>query len=470
MELCSQLPDPAIHNVLAAVPSDQIRLEDLAYKYPMRSPFTLEQEIKQVEACMQYGFEHLPLHPLNEGVLSVVGYGPTLKDTWKDITHPCITTSGAHDFLLEQGLVPDYHTNCDGREHQVKFLTMPHPDTTYIMATICTQKTWRILKDCKVWTYHNAHGPHIVDWIAAHDDQGLLVAGGSNIGLTAIHIGGILGYRRFKLFGFDGHKQADGSRHAGYHADPKPQRTITRTANGRTWVTSPQMSNACDELVWLLRDSTIQCELHGDSLQQDVVKDWLRTQQFWSTLPMRPDWYHEMSLLSTAAEQRRSLAKFNTGSISTGAAVLLRALCERVKPKTIIEIGTFIGLSTTALRAEHLYTCDKDNDCLAPTDTIHPHPYTTSTNMLGPLAARGVKADMFFVDGRIQPPDVALILKTSTPQTVYVFDDCEKNEKGTINAKLLRPYLPNHIFVEPSMPMRAVWQMKLAMFVPKEML
>lgn len=262
-------------NALRVMHPQDVHLESLPYKYPMRNAVTLEAEVRQVADCVSRGYEQLQLQPLREDWLCVVGYGPSLHETWRDIRNPCITVSGSHDFLIGKGLVPDWHAECDGRDHKTKHLEKPHQDVTYVMATICNPRMWEQLKGHKVLRWHNANGQHIVEWIAKHDDGSVLVAGGSNIGLSAIHLGGILGFRKFELFGFDGcirEEEAGGCapplwfRHAGPHYGPK-QRVITRGG----WKTTPQMSNAVDEFGWLKRDNpSLKFKIHGDSLMKDV--------------------------------------------------------------------------------------------------------------------------------------------------------------------------------------------------------
>jgi hypothetical protein len=123
---------------------------------------------------------------------------------------------------------------------------------------------WELLDGCKVVTWHNANGKHIVDWIGENDPGTILLAGGSVVGLSAIHLAGILGYRRFRLFGFDCNFRE--SRHAGAHYGP-PQKVIERIVGARVWKTTPQMSNAADELGWLMRDHPeLEIEIIGDSM------------------------------------------------------------------------------------------------------------------------------------------------------------------------------------------------------------
>ena len=243
----------------------EIKLESLPYKYPMRNAVTLEAELRQVAIAKAQGYPSIQMEAIKDEPISVVGFGPSLKHTWQLVTHPVITVSGAHDFLIGKGIVPDYHAECDGRDHKVKHLLKPHPCTRYLMATICNPKMWKQLKGCKVTTWHNANGDHVVKWIGENDPDTILVAGGSVVGLSAIHIAGILGFRRFRLFGFDCNFEGD-VRHAGEHFGP-PQRVIERIVGHRVFKTTPQMSNAADELGWLLRDNPdLEIEIIGDSM------------------------------------------------------------------------------------------------------------------------------------------------------------------------------------------------------------
>lgn len=256
----------SVRNSIAVARPDQIHLEALPYKYPMRTAVTLEAEIRQIETCMKQGYPRITIHPIKDEWISIVGFGPSLEDTWKEITHPCITVSGAHDFLIERWITPDYHAECDGRDHKTKHLEHPNPKTTYLMASICNPLMWKQLEGCKVEYWHNANGMHVVDWIGKNDVGGIMLAGGSVIGLTAIHLAGLLGYRKFKLFGFDGNFRGE-KRHAGKHFGP-PQKTIQK---GK-WNTTPQMFNACEEFFWLRRDCPeLQFEIYGDCLLKDMA-------------------------------------------------------------------------------------------------------------------------------------------------------------------------------------------------------
>lgn len=252
-------------NCLPVLEADRITLQQVNHLFPMKTALDADGEIRQVEECARHKFPKLWIEALRDDVLCLVGYGPSLKDTWKQITHPCMTVSGAHDFLMERGLTPDYHVECDGRAHKTKHLEKPNKVTEYLMASVCHPKMWEQLEGCRVKTWHNTLGQHMVDWIGRNDPNSIMVAGGSVVGMSAIHIAGILGFRRFRLFGFD-NNLSDGERHAGPHYGP-PQRLLKRRVKDRWWYTTPQMTNAADELGWLMENHPeLEIEIVGESM------------------------------------------------------------------------------------------------------------------------------------------------------------------------------------------------------------
>lgn len=166
-------------------------------------------------------------------------------------------------------------------------------------------------------------------------------------------------------------------------------------------------------------------------------------------------------------ETRRVRMNYNTGSISLSAGVFLFMTANTFKPKIIVEVGTFIGKSTTALALgagwndsedRTIYTVDKDNPCLLPETIgnvrIQPHPRQTSTDMFRALLQAGVKADFLILDGRLQPADLPLMRGITTPETIILLDDYEGIEKGVANLQMLGPLIPNHLTLPPEQDSR----------------
>lgn len=185
------------------------------------------------------------------------------------------------------------------------------------------------------------------------------------------------------------------------------------------------------------------------------------------------DVLHAMRALSDSLEPLREHAIYKTGSINEASMCYLYLMMEKFQPKTVVEIGTFIGKSTMAMLSyaslEKLYTCDKDNACLETNCRRVCYPKTTSTAMLADLVEK-VHVDFWFIDGRIQGPDIALMLRMSHANTVWAFDDYEKLEKGVVNVGILFPYLDDHCLVSPPETiMGATGACTIAMLVPKEL-
>jgi len=199
-------------------------------------------------------------------VLNVVCYGPSLEDTWREVKKPFITVSGAHDFMIERGMIPDYHTDMDPRKHKLKHILKPHKDVTYLMASVCNPFAWSLLKGFNLKTWHVVSGKHTKNFIAVHDPGAMLVCGGSSVGLAAAHVGGVLGFRKFEIHGMDGCFK-DGKRHSGKHYG-HDQKEI----DWMGWKTSKIMANANQEFLNMLNMFPFFAVVHGDGLLQDMVE------------------------------------------------------------------------------------------------------------------------------------------------------------------------------------------------------
>lgn len=176
-------------------------------------------------------------------------------------------------------------------------------------------------------------------------------------------------------------------------------------------------------------------------------------------------WEDTIARICVEAEARRVRADYNTGSILASEAYALLALAEYIQARVVIEVGTFIGTSTCALAAAStvraVYTCDVSNDCLNATDKITTFPKQTSRQMVNALHGRGVNADLFFVDGVLQPVEAEMLLWVSQASPVFAFHDYNYGpkirrwgletmpRKGIGNVRLLQQQWPTHVVVEP---------------------
>lgn len=204
-------------------------------------------------------------------VFSVVGYGPSLLYTWQDIQGAICTTSGAHDFLIQRGIVPRYHVECDPRPHKAMMFT-PHRDVIYLIASCCHPDVFAKLGGHHVQLWH-CDEEWTMGWLAENAPGEIAIGGGGNAGLRAIQLGGALGHRKFRLHGMDC-SLAGGARHAGAHTG-KSQPPITVECGGIKFLTTPAMVNSARHFMSM--DKTgIEIELTGYGLLQQMVNEQSR--------------------------------------------------------------------------------------------------------------------------------------------------------------------------------------------------
>jgi hypothetical protein len=187
----------------------------------------------------------------------------------------------------------------------------------------------------------------------------------------------------------------------------------------------------------------------------------------------------ETSRVFEHAEEISKLFETQTGSISRTSALLIWLLARYFQPKTIAEVGTYIGRSTLSLRGgaastlEFLATCDGSYDCWMPpvNDANMPIRYfgkTTSTVMFQQLVTEEKKIDLFLLDGRISKEDIDLIQKLRTANSVFIVDDFEGVEKGVVNVLMLRERFNDLLLLAPEYDLSDGWNdsHSLAVLVP----
>ena len=235
-----------------------------------------EEREAQMAIAIKSGFPFLrkALPSADLGTISIICYGPSLLETWRDINRsdylPVMTVSGAHDFLSERGLMPSYHVHLDPRPFEPEMLAAPNSHTRYLMASVCPSGFWEILKGRHVELWHMLNGPETVEWVRFNHSRGLksMIGGGSTVGQRAINVARALGYRKFRLYGMD---FSFGYQHwAGPHPG-NDEPLISIEFRGKTYKTTPQLWKAAREMVEFIETSDVELEFHGNGLMQDVA-------------------------------------------------------------------------------------------------------------------------------------------------------------------------------------------------------
>lgn len=213
---------------------------------------------------------------LRDEPIAIVGYGPSLNQTWEELKNfkYIVTTSGAHRFLIDKGIIPTYHVDVDPREHKIKLIGEPHKDVQYLLASACHPKYFSLLHDggfqVKRW--------HVFD--NKEDAMRTLPAGewslfgGSDAGLRAVVVARFLGFVNQHVFGMDG-CEGESGKHAAAHPSQPKGHALTEY-EGKTYKTTTAMLECVRHLHHEFDQlPDVVPTFHGEGLAQAMMKNYV---------------------------------------------------------------------------------------------------------------------------------------------------------------------------------------------------
>lgn len=205
--------------------------------------------------------------------IAIVGFGPSLQDTWEQIRdfEFIITCSGAHRFLIDRGIIPNWHCEVDPRPHKITLLGAPHPSVEYLIASTCAPAYFDHLADSNVKLWHIFDGTE--DGIRMLPPGEWAVMGGCDAGLRAMTLSAFLGFRDLHVFGLDGCARGE-HRHADAHPYGK-QKYAEVIHDGKTYYTTPAMLAAAKGTVHELEQMpAVKATFYGEGLTQALAKGY----------------------------------------------------------------------------------------------------------------------------------------------------------------------------------------------------
>jgi len=235
-----------------------------------------EDRLRNIEHAMSLGLPELEVRQEQPGFLTLACYGPSLKQTYREITRPLLSVSGAHDFLIERGRVPTYHVEADPRPHKAGMLTKASDQTEYIISAMCHPSVFEALKGRNVKIFHYENGPESQWWHAVNSPNTPLIGGGSTVGLRALEVAHVLGFRALDIHGMDSSFEKNGNQWAGSHTGRPKDAFPVKAHTGRTFWTSTLMVQAAREAVGFFKSHNIPVKIRGDGLIREMMKPQLR--------------------------------------------------------------------------------------------------------------------------------------------------------------------------------------------------
>lgn len=247
-----------------ALPCKDLMMED-----PRPDPDGLRATAPNIKHNVAAGFKPYKPEKVKGGKIAIVGYGPSLKDTWetlKNFDGAIWTVSKAHDFLLERGITPTFHTDLDYREHKAYFNRIVSPTTKYVLATQVHPKYTAMLPSSNLEMFAS-------DVPGSEPSPGYpLIEGQFDVGLQAAFMAYKAGYREQHWFGIDASYAGDES-HAGSHEGIRSMK-LPIEVQGRVYTSSQLLLRQalfCERM--LCRYPFINPVIHGNGMLRPFLQE-----------------------------------------------------------------------------------------------------------------------------------------------------------------------------------------------------
>lgn len=198
----------------------------------------------------------------HDGVLCIVGGGPSLADDIEEIRGRwkggavIWSLNNSFKYLRDNGIEAHAHVMLDAREKNVEFVLPSH--ATRIYASTVHPEVFKAaeLSGGEILIWH----PMIAGILGKLENKpAVLIGCGNSVGLKALGLAMVMGFRDVHLYGYDSSYRGDEN-----HAYKQPlndnERIIEAQVNGRKFKTAPWMAMQTDEFKETCKDL---CENHG---------------------------------------------------------------------------------------------------------------------------------------------------------------------------------------------------------------
>jgi uncharacterized Rossmann fold enzyme len=219
--------------------------------------------------------------PPHDGHAIIVGGGPSIIEYLPSIAkrqqlgQHIFALNGAARFLNRHGLYPEFQVILDARPENI---TLIGDADDYLIASQCHPDVFDMIADPIVW--HPAI-EGIEPNLPEHDDEYVLIGGGTTVGLSSMCLAYAMGYRNLHLYGYDSsHRSAMGHAYNQPLNDRDPLCKVTMA--GKVFTSSLTMARQAElfpEVCNNLIDLGCIITVDGDGLIMAVVEEMRRISQ-----------------------------------------------------------------------------------------------------------------------------------------------------------------------------------------------
>jgi SAM-dependent methyltransferase len=244
----------------------------------------MEQVKANVRANLKCGYAEVTPHETQDTEVMIVGGGPSLNAHVEEIRKlradgvKLVALNGAHDWCLDNGLVPSAQIIVDARPFNARFTRRPvvaddeYAGCKYLIASQCDPAVLEGLPFKQVLLWHTTAESIRKELDEASENVWYGVPGGSTVLLRALPMLRMLGYRKFHLYGCDSclHESE-------HHAYSQPENddplVIPVTVGGRVFYCHAWMVSQAQEFMTLIKflGDEMEIEVHGDGLLGHIL-------------------------------------------------------------------------------------------------------------------------------------------------------------------------------------------------------
>jgi uncharacterized Rossmann fold enzyme len=291
-----------------------------------------------------------PIHELRTDPIAIVCFGPSLNDTWEQIKgfRYVMTCSGAHRFLIDRGIVPNWHVDVDPRAHKVALIGEPHRDVEYLLSSTCHPSYFELLQDggfnVKLWhVFSNAE-----DSIRTLPPGEWALFGGSDAGMRAMVVARFLGFTEQHIFGMDGCEGKTGKHAAAHPNQAQGHRVVV--IDGVEYKTTIAMAECARQIPHELNQlPDVNATFYGEGLTQAIARSYQRTQVPTGTPTVafvKPALITPEYAALNAQLHKENLA-YGVGGGKHAKTVI--ELAERLKTRSVLDYGCGKGYLAKAI-------------------------------------------------------------------------------------------------------------------------
>lgn len=232
------------------------------------------QLISNIKYAVKSKLEWVKHNAAHDQTAVIVAGGPSLKATLPELrkianNSAVFACNNVAQYLIDHSIPPDFHVMLDARPECIEFI----PRCEHVHCLYASQVDPSVIKralfkghQVKLW---NPAIGGIADYLPDDPKFDVLVGGGSTVGLKAIALAFLMGYRKIHLFGFDSCYQDDT-----HHAYQQPlndgEKVISITVNGQEFKAAPWMVTQAHEFRELAPElvvkNGVELNVHGGGL------------------------------------------------------------------------------------------------------------------------------------------------------------------------------------------------------------